>query len=251
MLREGYQVTAEHEATHWWFCARRELFLLQARRAAQELGFPARPLRILDYGCGTGFNLPFLAELGEVAGAECAPEAFTEFRRSARFPLLDLRADLRDQHGRFDLVTALDVLEHIDDDVAGLCEMRRFIARGGQMILTVPAYGWLWSGEDVVSQHRRRYTRGALVDACRSAGLEIAYLSYFNLAILPGMTAVVWARRLLGAGSRPQSNLGFTLGWFDGVLRRLSTHEARWVGSERLRLPAGAGLVCRLRARPS
>jgi SAM-dependent methyltransferase len=248
MLREGYQVTADHEATHWWFLSRRELVLLQVRAAAAELGFPGRRLRLLDYGCGTGFNLPFLSEFGEVVGAEHAPEALAEFRKASRFPILDLSADLREHRSRFDVLLALDVLEHIDDDVEGLRTMRRFLGGEGRMVLTVPAYDWLWSGEDVISQHRRRYTRSALARVCEAAGLEVLYLSYFNLAILPVVATVVWARRLLARESARHSNLRSMRGWLNALLHGLTVREARWVGRERLRLPAGASLVCRLRA---
>jgi hypothetical protein len=126
--------------------------------------------------------------------------------------------------------------------------MRRFLVPRGQLILTVPAYRWLWSGEDVISQHRRRYTRSGLVRACRAAGFEVAWASYFNLAILPGMAAVIWARRLLAPGGPPRSNLEPIAGPLDGVLRQVTAGEARLVGGEHVRLPAGASLVCRLRA---
>jgi len=247
MLREGYEVTADHEATHWWFLARRELFLRQVAHAAHELGAPGRRLRILDYGCGTGFNLPFLAAWGDVVGADVAAEALGDFRKATEFVRLDLRDDLHAHHGRFDVVVALDVLEHCDDDVEGLRDMRRFVAAGGQMVLTVPAYQWLWSGEDVVSRHQRRYTKSTLLAACRSAGLEVRYASYFNLAILPAMAAVIWARRLVSAESLAHSNLRETPGWLNATLHAVCGLEARWVGDGRLPLPAGASLVCRLR----
>ena len=64
MQREGYRVTAEFEANHWWFRSRRDLFLSQVERAARELRSPGRELRILDYGCGTGHNLAVLSEFG-------------------------------------------------------------------------------------------------------------------------------------------------------------------------------------------
>src|SRR5262245_14382499 len=248
MLREGYRVTAEYEATHWWFRARRELILLQLQRAAAALGAPRRRLRVLDYGCGTGFNLPFLAEFGEVWGADVAGAAPAEFVRTTSFPVLDVAADLRAYHGHFDIVTALDVLEHLDDDVDGLQRMRRFLGADGRLVLTVPAYAWLWGGEDVISQHRRRYTRASLLRCCRRAGLEPLWASYFNLTILPAIASVIWLRRLLARrGTPPESNLRPTAAWLNRLMFAATAPEARWVGSERLRLPAGASVLCRLR----
>src|SRR5439155_20308024 len=117
MEYEAYQATAEHEATHWWFLSRRELCLLQVRRAATELGFPQRPLTLLDYGCGTGFNLSFLAEYGQVYGAELVAMVPAPYWKAVDFPLLDLAHDTTPYHSRFDILTAFDVLEHIRDDV--------------------------------------------------------------------------------------------------------------------------------------
>ncbi|HXJ34663.1 MAG TPA: class I SAM-dependent methyltransferase [Candidatus Eisenbacteria bacterium] len=246
MLREGYEVTATYEATHWWFRSRRDLVLRQVTRAAAAVGAPGRRLRLLDYGCGTGFNLPWLARFGEVAGADVADEALREFQKTTGYPLLDLRDDLGAHHGRYDIVLALDVLEHCDDDVEGLRAMERFVAPGGQLVLTVPAYRWLWSGEDVISRHRRRYTRRMLVGACERAGLQVLYASYFNLAILPAVAAVVWTRRLLDPAAREHSNLRPTAPWLNETLYRVTSSEARWVGDERLAMPAGASLVARL-----
>src|SRR5262245_37230860 len=248
MRREGYEVTADHEETHWWFLSRRELWLLQVARAAAEVARRDRHIRLLDYGCGTGFNLPFLERFGEVCGADVANEALREFQKTTRFPLLDLKGDLRDHQAAFDVVISLDVLEHCDDEVEALREMRSFLVPRGQLVLTVPAYGWLWSGEDVISQHQRRYTKQALLRACRAAGLEALYVSYFNLTILPAMAGLILARRLLLRESVQHSNVKPTPSWLNRLLRGLTGCEARWVGRERLVLPAGASLVCRLQA---
>ena len=248
MQREGFRVTAAYEADHWWFRARRDLFLPQVERAARELGFPARPLRLLDFGCGTGFNLPRLGRFGEVCGADRLREQDREFRRAEGFPVLDAERDLAGREGSFHVVTALDVLEHLDDDVKGLAELRRLLAPGGQIVLTVPAYDWLWSGEDVISEHRRRYTRSRLVRVCEVAGLRVRFASYFNLAILPAMTAAVWARRLLAGGGEPRSNLWMPARWLNQALYRLCSLEAGQVGGQRFALPAGASILCRVQA---
>lgn len=247
MQREGFRVTAAHEVAHWWFRSRRELFVAQVRRTACELGFPARTLRLLDFGCGTGFNLAFLREFGDVCGADRLRAQDEEFRRKDGFRVLDVR-ELARHPGEFDLITALDVLEHLDDDVEELRMLRRLLARGGQIVLTVPAYGWLWSGEDVISEHRRRYTRAKLIRACEAAGLCVRHVTYFNLAILPAMAAVVWTRRVFDRGAEPRSNLTMPPPWLNETLYALTSREARIVGDERVSLPAGASLLCRASA---
>ena len=204
--------------------------------------------RLLDFGCGTGFNLSHLREYGEVSGADrCRPED-REFRSGVGFPILDVEHDLAARQGSFHLVTALDVLEHLDDDVRGLRELGGLLAPGGQLVLTVPAYDWLWSGEDVISEHRRRYTRSRLLRACQSAGLQVRYASYFNLALLPAMAGVVWARRLLARRAAPRSNLWMPSPWLNQLLYAIASREAGWVGAQRVSLPAGASIVCRVQA---
>lgn len=246
MQREGFRVTAEYEAEHWWFRSRRDLFLLQVSRAARDLGYPARSLRLLDFGCGTGFNLSYLHAFGEVYGADRLQQG-REFRRSDGFPLLDVERDLAGHERQFHVVTALDVLEHLDDHVKGLHTLRNLLVPGGQIVLTVPAYGWLWSGEDVISEHRRRYTRAMVVRACEAAGLRVQYASYFNLATLPAIASVTWARRLFARTAEPQSNVWLPRPWINHALYALTSREAMWVGAQHVSLPAGASIVCRVR----
>lgn len=245
MLADGYAVTAAHEATHWWFQSRRELCLRQVARAVGE-ATPGRRARLLDYGCGTGFDLAHLAAYGDVAGADLGTALAAAARRDARFPVYEMPRDLERLRAAQDVVTAFDVLEHVDDDVGTLRTLASMLAPAGQIVLTVPAYAWLWGGEDVLSQHRRRYTMRSLVAAIRAAGLGVRFASYFNAAILPGITTVVWSRRLFRRDWAKRTNLDAGGRWLAPALRAVTGLEARWIGSERLRLPAGASLIARL-----
>ena len=91
----------------------------------------AEEFRILDYGCGTGFNLPYLAKFGTVVGADVAPPYLEKLGRPEEFPVLDLNNDTSEYHRKFDLITVLDVLEHMDDDVSGLRSVMRFLNQAG------------------------------------------------------------------------------------------------------------------------
>jgi 2-polyprenyl-3-methyl-5-hydroxy-6-metoxy-1,4-benzoquinol methylase len=257
MQAQGYRVTLEHQAVHWWYRSRRELWVRQVDRAARALGYPARALELLDYGCAAGFDLPSLARFGAAQGADvvdageiaalarCAAEP----PRDAAYPIHRIPADLPALRGRFHVITCLDVLEHMDDDVQGLRAIAALLAPGGQVIVTAPAYDWLWSGEDVISAHRRRYTRETLLGAARAAGFDVLFASYFFASVLPGVAAVVWGRRLMSSRWRAQSNLDAHPRWLGGVLSAVTAAEARLVGDERVSLPAGASIVCRLRLR--
>jgi len=109
-----------------------------------------------------------------------------------------LPADLPVPDGWADVVLLLDVLEHLDDDAAALATARRALAPGGLLVVTVPAYRWLWSDHDVALGHRRRYAAGELVGRVRGAGLSVERVSYFNMLLFPAVATVrVW-KRLVG-----------------------------------------------------
>jgi SAM-dependent methyltransferase len=85
----------------------------------------------------------------------------------------------------FDLAASLDVIEHLDDDLGALVELRRVVAPGGSLLVTVPAYQWLWSGHDEINHHHRRYTRSSLQRTGEQAGWEQVRTTYFNSLLLP------------------------------------------------------------------
>src|SRR5262245_21677014 len=149
MQAEGYRVTLEHQADHWWYRSRRELWLRQVERAARALGHPERALDLLDYGCAAGFDLPALARFGAAHGADVvdagqiaalAGHVDAAAPRDGAFPIHRVPDDLPGLRGRFHVVTCLDVLEHVDDDVAALRAIAALLAPGGQLVVTVPAY---------------------------------------------------------------------------------------------------------------
>ena len=249
MDAETYRLVYETETTHWWYRSRRILFLEQVKAALEEVRRVARP-RILDFGCGTGFNLRHLSDLGDPVGADISPVALTDARRTDAFERIDLRENVDSHLGHYHVATALDVLEHMEDEVAGLQRVASFLVPGGQLVLTVPAYKWLWSGEDEISHHLRRYTKRRLIKVIDEAGLEIRFLSYFNLSVLPLMALSVLSRRTLHPRRwRQMPNVANTPRWLNTLLTRVTSFELASVGRQRLRLPAGASAICRVRRR--
>src|SRR5437763_100417 len=142
----------------------------------------------------------------------------------------------------FDHAASLDVIEHLDDDVAALRELRRVVAPGGALLATVPAYQWLWSGHDEINHHHRRYTRRSLARAGESAGWKEVRTTYFNSLLLP--VAIV-LRLLERFSTRPtESSLDLwvppqPLNW---LLERPLALEAALIG-HRVRIPAGLSLL--------
>ena len=186
-------VAAHIEASpaHWWFRARLAIILACLRHV-----LPRRKLHLLELGCGTGDVLAALGEFGETIGMEPHPELAAVARRRG----LDVRdgqlpGDLVVSSGWADVVLLLDVLEHLDDDIAALGTAGRALVPGGRLVVTVPAYAWLWSGHDVMLGHRRRYTAGGLARLIAAAGFRVERLTYFNTLLFPAVAGRrMWKR---------------------------------------------------------
>ena len=233
-----YRVMAEVEDRHWWFRGRRAIIRALLVRAAASPG-----TSVLDAGCGTGRNLELYSAIGPASGVDPSSDA-VDYCRAVR-GLNDVRVgDARQlpfDDESFVLVAATDVIEHVADDAAALAEMRRVATPGARLLLTVPAYAWLWSAEDERLQHHRRYTLPGLRRTAEAAGWAPAFGTYFNSLLLP---VIAVARKLPGRRSgRPE--LERTPSALDGALSLPMRVEAAAI-RKGLRLPAGVsvGLVC-------
>lgn len=180
---------AELEQTHWWFLVRRSLVLEQARRWA-----PRPAARLLEVGCGTGATMRGLSSQfpgSKVTGVE----PVTSVLRVATAAGCDVVQGSFEQlpvaAGGVDMLLALDVLEHLDDDAAGLAEAARVLRPGGRLLVTVPALPSLWGPHDELNRHRRRYTRAMLRDRVVTAGFRVEHVTYFNTLLLP----LAWLER--------------------------------------------------------
>src|SRR3954468_1350398 len=153
---------------HWWYRGRRAV--LNAVLAGVDL--PPRP-EILDAGCGSGRTLDELARLGHASGIELNPFGVRAAReRGHEVGEAPVEA-IPHPDESFDLVTCLDVIEHTDDDVRALRELRRVTRPGAAAIVSVPASPRLWSQHDEANEHRRRYTRRTLEAAAENAGWRV------------------------------------------------------------------------------
>ncbi len=224
----------EVEDRHWWFVGRRKIVLDQLKQAG--IGGP-----VLDIGCGTGGVLAHLKSFGPAYGIDPTPEAVEFCQRRGLPVMLGSGFDLPFPDATFDAILALDVIEHVDDDVALLCEARRVLKPGGVAVLTVPALQWLWSDHDVVNHHYRRYNRRTLERAVWRAGLEPERTSYYNALLLPLAATRKVMHRKNGAGD----HLDEVPGPLNAVLRGVLTSERPMI--RRWELPIGASLVCTAR----
>src|SRR6266404_899461 len=180
MEQHTYTIMYEVEGKHWWFAGRRRIITEFVEKACQAVA-SQRP-RILDVGCGTGANLQMLAEFGDAEGVDVSTAALDFCRARGLSQVKQGAAEsLPFADASFDLVTGLDVVEHLDDDVAGLREIRRVLRPDGRAVLFVPAFMFLWGVQDDISHHRRRYTLPELKQKLRDAGLEVERASYANV----------------------------------------------------------------------
>jgi len=241
MDRIVYDRMAEHDSSHWWYVARRDIL---ADYVARFAGLP-KDARILEIGCGTGHNLPMLAQFGSVDAIEI-DEAAREIASQrlgkpvGAAPLPELSGVER---GSYDMIAVLDVVEHVEDDVGALRAMAECLKPGGKILITVPAHQWMWSAHDVVNHHKRRYSKRTLTDALRSAGLQWRKFGYFNSLLFPAAVAARIAGRLTGKDDSDDSPPAGPINRLFGAIFRMERHALG-------RVPFTPGLSLILLAEP-
>ena len=237
MNEREFEILESIDERHWWFVGKRHLL-----RALLDPLEP--PRRIVDLGCGSGGVLRDWIGSALGIGVDRSP---TALRICASRGLAHLvRADLERPPlapERFDTVLALDVIEHLDDDVGFLRRSGTLCAKGGRLIVAVPAFPFLWSRHDETFEHRRRYTAGSLERVVRSAGLEPVRITYTNALLFP--VAALWRvliSRLAGGRLAPRSDFVSLPRPLNALLAALYRAEA-WL-LRRWDLPVGLSVVC-------
>jgi SAM-dependent methyltransferase len=183
-----------YEGGNWWYKGRRELITDMIRRV--HLAPSKAALRILDVGCGTGLNSKSFELFGQVSGLDMSKEALKFCKLRGRTDLIRGSADsLPVKDGTIDIVCALDVLEHIEDDFSAMKEINRVLKPGGFLILTVPAFMSLWSSHDESLHHKRRYTRKNLLQNLKISGFTINKSTYWNFFLFPAVASIRLIRK--------------------------------------------------------
>jgi SAM-dependent methyltransferase len=238
MQEHTYSIMYQIEETHWWFAGRRRIISGFVEKICSNL---EKQPHILDVGCGTGANLELLARFGDAEGVDVSPDALAFCReRGLQNVRLGEAEHLPFADASFDLVTGLDVVEHLDDDVAGLQEMRRILRPGGRALLFVPAFMFLWGVQDDISNHRRRYTLKELTETVSASGLEVERATYANITFF---FPVLLGRLLMRlTGFRPASENNLTVGFLNRPLGSILGAEQLWL--RHTGLPFGVSAIC-------
>lgn len=192
-------LTLLEEDRHWWFASRTRAILAYLDRYVG----PGRDRRILDIGCGAANMTHHLRHYGEVIGVDSNPKPLEVARRRGLEAYLGSADDLPFEDASFDLVALLDTVEHVPAEERVFAECRRVLrgpdsARGrpgGKLLVTVPAFMFLWSRNDEINLHQRRYTAPELKGKLERHGFRVLRISYNNFFIFPLAAALILLRR--------------------------------------------------------
>ena len=224
----------------WWSVGRRALVKKLWKRYGNH---SARRPMILDIGCGPGSTLKELGEFGHAYGLDVSEAALKYCsERGLNTVCLAGASHLPYREDLFDLVISVDVLEHVEDDVAGIREMYRVTKPGGLIVFTIPAFQLLWSRRDEQCHHMRRYRLREVQAKAAAAGLTILRTTYINLPLLVPLFLLVKVGHLIKRDPSIKADYVLVPPPINKVLGWIVRAEARWLA--RFDLPVGSSICC-------
>jgi SAM-dependent methyltransferase len=236
------------EDNHWWFAGRTWSLLNMIDRVVK----PDGQKRVLDIGCGAGNMFHHLARYGSVVGMDNNAKPLAVAQKRGYDVREGTAEALPFDEEAFDLISLLDTVEHCDDDIAVLRECYRVCVSGGHLVITVPALMWLWSHNDILNAHKRRYTARELREKLNRIGFRVRRMTYNNFLLFPMAAGLILLRR--GAAQEPE----LASPHFDDEsyqvemepappLMNAILKSATWAESQILRwlsLPIGTSIIC-------
>ncbi|MBA7705238.1 Ubiquinone biosynthesis O-methyltransferase [subsurface metagenome] len=235
----------EQEKTYWWHVGKRKIVISLLDRFLGDNGNNQQQIMV-DIGCGTGLMLETMSQYGFAVGMDLSDEAlFLCQKRKHRFLIkADANLTLPFDDSSFDLVTALDVLEHINNDGNAVEEFHRVLKEGGILITTVPAFAFLWSYWDKMLQHKRRYTLNTLVSLFTHNGFLIKKVSYSNFFIFLPVIGLRCVKTLLQRDKHSTQTSDFIdlPLLLNHIFIQMYRFEAFWLRT--FKFPFGLSVVC-------
>ena len=233
---------ARIEEQHFWFVQTRAM----VRDALLREGISSGS-RLLDIGCGTGGTMRVIRDICKPSGIDMSFQAL-EYTTEKGLPAAVADATALPFPGNtFDFALALDVIEHIDDDIGVLREIKRVLKPEGRLILTVPAHQYLFSTHDKSLHHVRRYSKKLLRTRIEQAGFRIHRLTYTNfLLFTPIATVRLVKKHLLKDDSMPSSDASVPPGPINSILSATMAVERFWL--HKMNLPYGVSMMAVLHA---
>lgn len=239
-----YQEIYRLECSSWW----KKYWWKQGRDFIAELLLrkflkPNQKNRILDVGCGLGETSKKLTTLGQVTGIDSSPAAIGLAKKNGlkKAKVMDVTT-LSFPKNSFEIVTAFDVLEHVEDDQKAIQEISRVLKPKGIFLLTVPAYNWLWSEHDEVLGHKRRYTKSQVEKKLKKAGFTILKLSYIISSFLLPIAIFRFCQKVLKKKKNPKTSYVILPPFFNLILAQVLKLEGILLNITNL--PFGVSLIC-------
>lgn len=243
-------LTVLEEDRHAWFAGRTRAILkyLDAELGAAQ---PGQERLVLDIGGGAGNMAHHLAHYGRVVGIDTNGRPLAVAAQRGLEITQSTGDSLPFPDNSFDLIALLDTVEHIPDEFGVFDECRRVLKPGGKLIVTVPAFMWLWSYNDEINDHQRRYTAPELQEKLAVSGLRVKRLSYNNFFLFPMIAAL----RLLRPDKPKLDSPHLTQDEdiyqveMEAIPEPANTilHVVGWLEAEllaRVQLPIGVSVIC-------
>lgn len=229
---------AERERTYWWHLGRLRIIEAYIQKALKQ----KKNVKILNIGCGTGGTINMLETFGVTDNVDISDDAIKFMKQSGfkRITKVD-GIKLPFKNKSYDMVGAFDVLEHIDKQVEALKEWKRVLKDDGAIIVTVPAYQWLWTDHDVSLHHMRRYTIKRLNIAANQAGLKAEKKSYAIVFSLPLVIGFRLMNKLMHRKTDSETSYVDVPDWTNSLFSNLLYGEAKL--HKKISFPAGTSVI--------
>lgn len=247
MEKKIYQKLYEIEKSHWWFVARRKIVvnLIESIVSAHKV-----TPRILDIGCSVGITTGIFSRYGWTCGLDFSREAlkFCNAHNGVSF----IQGDARKLPVLFescDVIVALDLLEHLQDDELALREFNRVLKQNGFVIISVPAFTILWGALDRLAHHFRRYRLKQLRDKISKNGFVVKKISYINCLLFVAVLVSRLMERVFRKGFQADADLKIPVKAVNSVLEKIFASESNLIG--KFSLPFGNSIICVAQKRES
>lgn len=236
--------------SHWWMLGRYKIipnFVIRETKKIKKNG--RGKLKLLDLGAGTGEMMKRLNTLFDVRGIDIDKTVLRAARKNKLNIIEGDAVKLPFADKSFDVICAFDLLEHFKEDMDALTHWRSKLKDKGLLFLTVPAYQWLWSVDDIIAHHYRRYTQSDLVRKLNKCGYIVRKSTYFNFWLFPLVLLVkIWKRHSLDIENINNEelfkNFSFHYGqkkFINNILRLIFSSEDFLI--KHIRLPVGVSLL--------